>query len=405
MSLFTFSASGADDQIGSSPKEVFSTADGGGRVSHKREAAHSSTLPALIAHAKDGSTPNGFVYLKGGSSHSQHNATIGMNECVNGADELIDGKGTNENLRNTTLKIINRVADGLDPVSATKEFIQSFKARVSALTANDNRSFVLREYKKGIEIIQEASKDETLYDRMLGVVIDSNDSNATKLREIVYQRRYDIIRLQEVIESRIGKRIQNMKDAMNKTDRSFVNYILLKKFSDANERQTLEKLFGMTAVIFEQEYEELLKQDGTPLFDGKEKKSLRSFKTKVSNISEKYRAAITGFQKDLENDFNELRCAEWSYRAKVFKDIRVEVKNWTQPEFCDHYLAKVGHRISKTWVSRMENLSRLGSKAPEDYKTPVSQRRKYLSLQDVKNCAKAFGVDAGLFLPSLFTGV
>lgn len=55
MSSFTFSIGGADGQIGSSPALKLK-----GKV-HKREAAHSSTIPSLIAYANDGSTPNGFI--------------------------------------------------------------------------------------------------------------------------------------------------------------------------------------------------------------------------------------------------------------------------------------------------------------------------------------------------------
>jgi len=404
MSSFTFSTRGADEQIGTSPAIKLATADGSSTI-HKREAAHSSTVPALIAHAKDGSTPNGFIYLKGGSSHDQHNATIGMHECVNGADELIDGNGQDGKLRDTAVGIFNRVAQGLDPAKATEEFIRAFSQRIDAvanqLAAEDKRKLVLGAYRKKINKIQLAATQKVFYDRLIGVNVKSDDPREAKLREIIYKKRYDIIRLQEIVESRIGKRIDDVKSAMQPRDKAFIEYIVLKEFSETKERQILEKLIGKTAAVFEQEYGQ--KDDGAIWIDGRQQRSLKAFKTRVSNLQEKYKQTITTLKRDLRADFRELSCAEFSYRAGVFKDLRTKLNSWTQRKFCEHYLVTTGYKVSQSWVSRMEQLSRVNVKGPNDYHTPINQRRRYVTVEDARRCSDTFGVDAGIFLPCLFT--
>ena len=191
MSAFKFSAKGADDQIGTSPAITLKATDGS-TITLKREAAHSSTTPALIAHAKDGSTPNGFIYLKGGTSHDQHNATIGMSAYVNGADELIDGNGTQATLRGKVVDLFNQAADGLSPEKATDQFIAAFYNRVvtvmNGLGDTDERKAVLKAYSEEIKEIRLASREKEFYDQMIGVIIDSGAPEEAKLREVVVHK-------------------------------------------------------------------------------------------------------------------------------------------------------------------------------------------------------------------------
>jgi hypothetical protein len=392
----TFSAKGADDQIGTSAKVRLSQPEGKGKVYQKREAAHSSTIPTLLATTKDGQKRT-FVYLKGGSSHAQHNATIGMHVHVNGADELLDGKG-DKGLRSTAVKILNQVAGGLDPVAATKKFLKEFeksaKAAAKDLDAQDARKAVLKAYVEGIrDIAHQVEIDPTIFDRLIGVQIDPDDPKEKVLREIVYQRRYDIIRFEEEVESSIGKLIADAKQKMGIRDRSFLEYMLLKEFADTPQRKVLEKLFAKTAEIFEDTY-----ADG---LSTKEKRSLKSFHTRVEKLREKYAKLLSSLSRDLRSDFKTLSSSEFAYRAQVFKDLRTRVRDWTQKEFCEHYHETTGKKVSQAWVSRMEQPTRVDTK--DSYQTPLSQRMRRVSLEDVQDCAVTFGVDVGLLLPCLIT--
>lgn len=398
MSSFTFSIAGADGQIGSSsPLKI-------GNKEHKREAAHSSTLPSIIAHAKDGSTPNGFIYLKGGSYYAQHNATIGMHDCVNGADELIDGKAAEKKLRHKTITLLNRVAQGLDPVKATAKFIDAFKSQVfetgQTLTKQDPRKHVLKKYGSKIHKIQLASTEKGFYDGLIGVTIDANHPKEAILRTEVYQKRYDIIQLQEIIESSIGKQIDEAKtiiDKLKKGEGCLLEYILLKAFSEDFNRKTLEKLFCKTAAIFENDY---IQKAG---LNRSQKTQYARFQTRISNLQEKHKKLIFDLQRKLRENFRTLTCAEYSFRAGIFKTLRTRVNKWTQAEFCEEYLQVTGKSISRSWVSRMEQLSRSLVKPETEYKTNINQRRRYITLKDAIACARTFDVDAGIFLPSLFT--
>jgi hypothetical protein len=396
MSQFEFIARGADDQIGSSPAVKFSDTDKK-TITHKREAAHSSTLPTLIAKKKG--TTHEFVYLKGGSSHAQHNATIGMHESVNGADELIDGK--RDKLRSEAVEIINLVANGLNPEAATREFVERFYKEVretqESLNADDPRRAVLARYKREIELTRAVINDKGFFDHLMGVQI-VNDQREKDLRRVVYQKRYDIIRLQEVVESRMGKRFENFIATMAKTDKAFFEHVLIKEFSGTPFRQQVEKLLNKSTVVFEKDY----KIEGLNDADLKKKeKAHKTFRTRVENIRLKHADALKKLKAAMLPDIRELRAAELTYRSGLFADLRKDVNKWTQGKFCTEYRKQVGWSISKSWVSRLENLSHGDSKA--QYKTPINQRRKLITLADAKNYAKAFGVDAGLFLPGMFT--
>lgn len=396
MSAFTFSAKGADDQIGTSPLITLKATDGS-KIDLKREAAHSSTTPSLIAHAKDGSTPNGFVYLKGGTSHDQHNATIGMSQFVNGADELIDGKGSEGTLRAKVVELFNLAANGLSPQKATDQFIEAFYQRVAVvkngLKEGDERKAVLEAYGKEIQEIQLASREKEFYDQMLGVIVDASTPNEKELREVLYKKRFEVIRLQEVVESRIGKKIADVKATLPKSEQTYLEDALLKEFSEHTDRIVLEKMLGKTAAVFDQTYD-------TSKMKANQKKAHKSFNTRITKIHCKHIEKIQKLMRDLRAEFRDLRCAEFSFRAGLFKDLRTRFKKWTQGEFIAAY-AKTGFTISQSGVSRLEQLSRTSSKSA--YKTPITQRRKYIPVEAAEKISAAFGIDTGCFLPSLIT--
>lgn len=385
MSDFTFSAKTADGQVGIAPKLTLKTASKKS-ITLNREAAHSSTIPTLIATPKDNSsTP--FVFLKGGSSYYQHNATISMSECVNGADELLDGKGLEDKLRDRTIALINKVAQRtLNPVEATKKFCESFleKAKFTAqsLEATDPRKFVLEQYVKEIEEIKESDA----FDHLLGVTINPDHAQEKVLREVVYQKRYDVLQLQEVIESRIGKRISDFQKTMGTRSRPFLEHVLLEEFPQNKGLKVFEKLTGKTSAF--------LKNKTPPI-------AQKSFQTRIKNLREIHKETLPALLQSIRDDFAELQRAEITYRAGLFKDLRTKVNSWTQAQFCSEHLKKTATRVSQSWVSRVEQLSRLSTKPT--YASPLSQRRRVLKIQEAKKCAKTFGVDAGLFLPGLFT--
>lgn len=393
---FVFSEQGADDQIGVAKAIHLSTSEKKGGIVHKREAAHSSTIPTLLARVKGDETARTFVYLKGGSNHAQHNATIGMHVDVNGADELLDGK-KDKGLRGTAIKILNRVAEGLDPVQATKEFLAQFKNQASQISQKleleDPRKAVLNAYVEGIQnIAQQAEQTSEFFDRLIGLQIDPEDPHGAILRSTIYEKRYQLILFEEAIESQIGKRIDEMKKEMGR-DGSLLEFLLLKEFGQSPLRNVIEKLFAKTAVIFDEEYKEPL--------TSKQSTAHKAFETRLKNLQTKYAKPLQDLQREIRTKLRELSSSEFAYRAGVFKDLRARVRNWTQKEFCEQYHETTGKKVSQTWVSRMEQPSRIDTKL--SYQTPLNQRTRPITLEDAHHCAQTFKIDVGLFLPCLVT--
>lgn len=326
---FIFSCLGADFQIGSSSAITLTSSTSSQKI--KREAAHSSTIPTLLAQAFPDQAP--FVYLKGGSSYFQHNTTIGMCELVNGADELIDGNNDKSNkLRTKTIDLINTVALGiLTPEKATLEFMKKFllqaKIEIDNLKYNptDGRLAVLKKYQEIIQRIQEAASDPTFFDRQIGVQIENNESKETaELRKIIYKRRIETIRHQEISESIIAKKIADTKKEMSTSDKGFLEDVLLSSFQDNSEKLIFEKLFAKTHAIIEK------------AGNSSDPKALKTYKTRITNVKKKYSTLIDNLARDLRIEFRKLSASEFSLRAQVFKDLRM-ARNWSQIDFCDEY--------------------------------------------------------------------
>lgn len=391
---FTFSARGAIDQIGTSPPIRIGKEEEANIV-QKREAAHSSTIPALIACPRGGSEQDKFVYLQLSSSYRQQNSTIGMHKEVNGADELLDGKDDQAGgLRKTAVKILNRVAKGLDPREATFQFLRSFKQQAkqtaNTLEEEDLRRAVLESYRAGIATIQEnIDRDPTIFDSWLSTPIDPTDSQETLLREVVYQRRYQAIQLQQTTENEIGVQIKKVEKVM-KRDRSYLPYILLKG-ANSKDLPILERVLCKTAAIFEQDYQ----------VDPNSGQAYKKFLTRIKNVHSKFKNQIASLQRSLRVSFSSLAKADFVYRAQVFKDLRTKVRGWTQKGFCEEHEETTGREISQSQVSRLEQPSRLPRK--KTYKTPLSQRVKQITLEEVSGYAETFKVAPGLLLPGFFT--
>ncbi|MFV0339239.1 MAG: hypothetical protein ACK5MA_01215 [Parachlamydiaceae bacterium] len=394
---FTFSHKGADEQFGSAPKLILKTEDGKHQVVHNRQAAHSSTLPTLVATAKDGTK---ITYLKSGNSEAQHNQTIGMHIEVNHVDSWIDG---DDRLRDKAVGLLNRTAKGLSPIQATQLFIEDFilenKQNSRRLKGFRDEKYqtqrlISKEYKKFAREILAQAQETSFFDQLSGgeVVVQGGDEEV--IRSAVFKKRYHLILEQETVESRIAKRILEAKEGAV-GQKSLLEQALLKSFTNDEDRQVLEKLFVKTAEFYEPGC--VVDKKVVP------PAAYKAFLTKVTNFSNANKALLNTLQRDLRAEFRELSAAEFSYRSALFWTFRKKVKGWTQKEFCALYHEGIGKEISPSWVSRIENLSRVSRRNPEAYKTPLNQRRKYVTLKEAQNCAEIFGVNYGVFLPALIT--
>lgn len=394
---FYFKSVGADEQFGSSEAIKYS------RVTHKRQAAHSSTFPHLIAYPKDKTAEEGFNFLKGGFYEAQQNQTIGMHVYVNNTDSALDGGDGDGKLRDRALEIINEVADGLSPVEATKRFMEVMIEETSRLMeqwedsaslAEQTKYRVAKKYKKLTQESLQESNNSYFFDGLIGC--KTTNTTNDKIRSLIFKKRYHLFQFQETTECKIAKLIHDVKMQMPVRERNMVEHMLLLHFSEKSERIVIEKLLAKSCAPFDEDYQAIPDKEENP-------KAYKTFLTRVKNLREKHKALMSRLERDLRPEFRQLVCAEATMRSKVFKQVRVDIKQWTAAKFCSELLRKTDRSVSKSWVNRVEQLSRMSTKNEADYKTPLSQRRRYLTIQEAKDSAKAFNVDEGLFLAAMIT--
>jgi hypothetical protein len=392
---FIYDANGAEDQIGQG--QSIKT----GKTTHKTQAAHSSTFPCLYACLKkgngEGDPKTRFVFLKHSSAYRQHNATVELPIYVNQTDTALDGKTYEGKLRTRSLTLLNRCAKGtLNPVKATRIFLSILKEETASLAKKyeetDPRRQVAKIYEtQAKEIQRDVQSSDEIFDRIMGVNLQSQDNQEVPLRELVYRRRFALIQQTEFIQSQIAKNIfatqnqifQTKIENIRGVDRK-LRYALLKEFSGENLR-SLEKLL-CTSI---------------PQLESKptSKRNAQSDYAKLTLGEKKKIKSLAG---DLRRLFRELQKEEWVFRSKLFKDLRQKLKEWKQSEFVDEFKASFSDEpMSQSMVSRLEQPTRVDSKT--EYSTPIAQRRKYIDVSKARKIAETFGIDEGLFLPALFT--
>lgn len=392
---FVYEANGAEDQIGSGQSLKHKS-----KAILKTQAAHSSTFPCLYACLKDedgdADPSTKFVFLKHSAAYRSHNATVELPDYVNKTDTRLDGKTSENKLRARSLKLLNRCATGaLDPVKATRLFLKIFieesGSLADALADTDPRKQVAEIYRDHASAVrEEISGSDEIFDRIMGVSLCGGEEEQL-LREIVYRRRFTLIQQAEFIHSQIAKKIFEAQAKIFSTPIKNIKSIdfrlrfaLLKQFS-GQSRRTLEKLFCVSL--------EQLSASAV---------SRQKLRSAHQALSESQKKKITVLSRDLRALFSDLQRREFLFRAELFKDFRTRLKDWTQTQFAARYKRAHPHSpMSQAMVSRLEQPTRVAAKAV--YATPLSQRCKDMTVQKARNISSVFGIDPGLFLPSLFT--
>lgn len=419
MSHFEFSVKDAKDQEGTAPtKRVVS--ESGDSYDIHRQGAHSSTAPTLIARAKDGSTPDGIIFLKGGSSYATHQAVNGLDILVNQCDTYLDGKESDRRLRFEAMKILNRVASAaMDPIAATHEFMDQLIAhskecsrhfKGSTKEKHKAKRLILRQYKIFTREAKASFSVDDLFGKLLGVVVDPEDPKQAILHWVAFAKRFALIQKSAVIECSIARKIDGLREKLPANGRNILELILLKEFSEKRELKLLERMFAKTAQIFDDTYFETLwsnlqrenSQIKKPTGTWNRVTLLRcynGFKTKVDNLRRTHRRDIDQLIDSLRADFIELANSELAHRAKLMRTIREDVRGWTQERLASEYGNHAGYSVSISFINRMEQMARADTKTA--YKTPLNQRCKVITLAEAVICAKALNVDVGLFMPEL----
>ena len=348
-------------------------------VEFERNAAHSSTLPCLIAYdAEDWALyqekkiplPKGWIFLKGTDSYRLWNATINMPRWINMVDLQIDGTSRDKKLRYKTLKLLNATAQGeIDPEEGLALFIDFSieQVELSLKTATQNMYVkILNLYR--YELISTQTSFNHNRSMWLESLLSIKVSDETS-RRISYQIRYQAIRDAQMGQAKLLEKIDVAKknilaDYKKKPtyfEAAFRSLLIAQAFTKIN-RQRLEKLYNFSYFDFKAR----LSGSRLSIFDN----------TKIM-LAEKYRAQITALSREIVRDMQALRKQEALRRSQTTKELR-RAKKWTQKQLAQK-LSK-----SPSTISRIENCHIL------------------ITLPMAEALSSIFQVDAGLFMPHFF---
>ncbi|QZA59016.1 helix-turn-helix domain-containing protein [Candidatus Rhabdochlamydia porcellionis] len=364
---------------GSSAKKVILTDQNLASLEFERNAAHSSTLPCLLAYdleewklhqAKKIKLPKGCIFLKGTDSYRLWNSTINMPRWVNMVDLQIDGTSRDQKLRYKTLQLINAAAQGeIDPEEGLELFIQlcidQVKLSYKAVTQLMYRK-ILNLYKYELESTQVSfNHNRSIWlEALLSIRILDEPS-----RKIIYQIRYQAVRDAQLGQAELMRKIDLVKHKILSSykkkpsyfEAAFRSLLIAETYTQRN-RQRLEKMYNFSYFDFKAR----LSSTKLNIFDN----------TKIK-LAEKYRPQIIALSAEIIHDMQELRKKEALQRSQTTKLLR-HAKKWTQKQLAQEL------SVSQSTISRMENCHKLIT-------LPIAEK---LSL--------IFHVDAGLLMPHFF---
>jgi DNA-binding XRE family transcriptional regulator len=364
---------------GASAKKVTLSDQNLASLEFERNAAHSSTLPCLLAYdakewalyqAKKINLPKGWVFLKGTDSYRLWNSTINIPRWINMVDLQIDGTSRDQKLRYKTLHLINAAARGeIDPEEGLELFIQLSIHQVE-LTYKAATQFIYRKilnlYKYELESTQVSfNHNRSMWlEALLSIKVLDESS-----RKIIYQIRYQAIRDAQLGQAKLIQKINLVKRKILSSykkkppyfEAAFRSLLIAEAYTQKN-RQRLEKIYNFS------------------YFDFKARLSsaqLHIFDNTKSKLTKKHRPQITALTTEIIRDMQELRKKEALQRSQFTKLLR-HAKKWTQKQLSQEL------SVSQSTVSRMENCHKL------------------ITLPLAEKLSLIFHVDTGLFMPHFF---
>ena len=388
------------------------------------QAAHSSTIPGLKAclriqhqqHQNGGPAPHYFSFLKESYLENLDNSTVGLPDFVNKIDTLIDGHSGNFALfRGKSIDLINQVAQAhLTPTAAMRQFLDHLRQKL--IDRPQHSKSMTPEKKKVVALyIEQVDQMRTLaavpdtinavhpfFDHLLNVNLGLEDpKDMALIRKIVYNRKFEIIRESQFLESKIQEAINGKFPRLNQEQKHACRLCLTYSArNDSSLREVLEKLFSVSI------------------------ETMQSNRTLCNSLVKTYRAQRIKYDDTLREIrilVRNFRKMEQSYQALLLSDFRIKLRGLTQKQLSDKIAKIIAEKIaaenakpdpdlskihalraiptSPATISRLEN-SRIH--IVKEFKTPENQRRKPLMLLHAKIVAKALKIQPGHFFCSFF---
>jgi predicted glycoside hydrolase/deacetylase ChbG (UPF0249 family) len=352
----------------------------------KRNAAHSSTLPCLIAIDAE---KHEFIFLRGSDFYRMQNATINMPRWVNEADIQIDGaKNDTSHLRGKALEILNEaasIASTLSPQEGLKKFLEALGQEIEASLERTNPESAIRfsaihssldEYKKNLSAFQQdlAQKPEFL-DRCLDLAATGTGKN---VRETVLRLRYSAI---QKAQSKQAELVNKVKTVQEQAFAILQKEGAIKKHPNLPQASFNKLLFTLAenkGVDLKKRFMTLLASSPTH-FDEVSLNALKGSKT-VRKLARK-------LFKELETNMKKLEQAEKNARGATLRAIR-NASGMTQTQFGAQFKRMFPEEpASQSTISRMER---------------TEKTKRVISSETATKLSRVFNIDPGLFMPQFF---
>jgi len=361
-----------------------------GRVVKKvvRNAAHSSTIPCLLAY--DGRKwklyeedlsikPEGFVYIKGADIYRSANSTLELPRAVNEADIEIDGKKDDSTLRSYSIRLLNKASSAeLDPKEGIQRFLRAIRRIV------EQRKDVAK--KEGVRAALHIFSDELIaiendidsspeiLDQLLGVRTDGSDG-AARARETVHRLRYRAIQENQFAQSRILHQV----DLLGKTILGKLGRKTQPTYFEPVFRQVLRE--ALETKVAQRRFDKLI---NSPQGSGLTKRQKTVRQVTRERISP-YLDEISTFARQLRSDFYQIKREETLLRGRTTKVLR-DSRGWRQKDLAEEIKKLYPETVaSQATISRVEN------------------NIKLVSPSYAREISAVFEVDPALFLPSFFS--
>lgn len=354
----------------------------------QRNAAHSSTLPCIIAyngqdwedHIKNESpAPKGFIYINGSNIYKSANSTLSMPRDVNEADIEIDGKAESERLRSKTILILNQCSQGkLDPKQAFKLFLQATQTETQkqmGKSKKDTINEVLKIFNQTLEGIESNLPNPDFFERMLGIQI-GNSKNSILARKTICELRYKAIQDNQLAQSEIVSKIEaltqdvfkslNQKRKPNYLDKAVFN--VLRKQLRPKDQRSLDKLVS-----------------SAQNYHFRETQQRTSGLNKTSRLVEEHALkTIQDYAESLHETLFEIRRDNVLKRGQTVRVLRNSL-GWTQKVLSSKLITQFeGAAASQSTLSRIEN------------------NIKLINSMYAKQLATVFDIDPELLIPCFF---
>ena len=365
-----------------------------------RNAAHSSTIPCLIAYDLQEWTqyrqtgqnkPQGFVYIKGSDIYHSANATLDMIRDINEADIEIDGKKDDSKLRERALEMLNQASCRvIDPGTGIAQFLALIIDLTSEKAKTAKKPGVracLKIYLENLLAIQDQIKDPKQLDNLLGVKIDESPSSE-KIRKTIHQLRFKAIRDNQHVQSALHQKISAVsKQVLVEIDRkkkpdyydvAFQN-VLIDSMENQNDKINLKKLFNHPHDAY---FKAAPGEKSPGILRNTEERRHRLIST-IALINQ-HPAKILALAKELHLEFRNLKKQEVLNRSAITRVIR-KAKGWSQQDLADE--------IKKAFPSLPSSQSTISN---------LETSKKIMDPAYAVKLSNVFKVDPSLFIPAFF---